>query len=57
LQRPDCCWHDRFGAKYSKGIALVYELDDKRKPIRHYHLGNAKASAKAVAAVATHVKP
>ena len=34
------------------GIPLVYELDDKLKPITHYYLGDAEAVAKAAAAVA-----
>ncbi|HEY2435500.1 MAG TPA: 2,3-diphosphoglycerate-dependent phosphoglycerate mutase [Vicinamibacterales bacterium] len=34
------------------GIPLVYELDDKLKPIRHYYLGDPEAAAKAAAAVA-----
>jgi 2,3-bisphosphoglycerate-dependent phosphoglycerate mutase len=34
------------------GIPLVYELDDRLKPIRHDYLGDADAAAKAAAAVA-----
>jgi len=34
------------------GIPLVYELDDRLEPIRHYYLGDAEAAAKAAAAVA-----
>lgn len=34
------------------GIPLVYELDDRLQPIRHYYLGDADAAAKAAAAVA-----
>jgi len=34
------------------GIPLVYELDDRLQPIRHYYLGDAEAAAKAAAAVA-----
>jgi len=34
------------------GIPLVYELDDRLKPIRHYYLGDPAAAAKAAAAVA-----
>ena len=33
------------------GIPLVYELDDKLKPIRHYFLGNPKEIEKAIKAV------
>lgn len=38
------------------GIPLVYELDDRLKPIRHYYLGDAAAAAKAAAAVAAQGK-
>ncbi len=38
------------------GIPLVYELDDKLKPIRSYYLGDAEAAAKAAAAVANQGK-
>jgi 2,3-bisphosphoglycerate-dependent phosphoglycerate mutase len=34
------------------GIPLVYELDDRLKPIRHYFLGDPAAAAAAAAAVA-----
>lgn len=34
------------------GIPLVYELDEKMKPIRNYYLGDAEAVARAAAAVA-----
>ena len=34
------------------GIPLVYELDDRLRPIRHYYLGDPDAAAKAAAAVA-----
>jgi len=34
------------------GIPLIYELDDRLAPIRHYYLGNADAAAQAAAAVA-----
>jgi 2,3-bisphosphoglycerate-dependent phosphoglycerate mutase len=39
-----------------KGTALVYELDDALKPIRHYHLGGVQAAAKAVANVTPQAK-
>jgi 2,3-bisphosphoglycerate-dependent phosphoglycerate mutase len=41
------------------GIPLVYELDDRLKPITHYYLGDPEAAAKAAAAVAaqTAAKP
>ncbi len=38
------------------GIPLVYELDERLKPIRHYYLGDAEAVAKAAAAVANQGK-
>jgi 2,3-bisphosphoglycerate-dependent phosphoglycerate mutase len=38
------------------GIPLIYELDDKLKPITHYYLGDADAVAKAAAAVANQGK-
>jgi len=34
------------------GIPLVYELDEKLKPIRHYYLGDPEAARKAAEAVA-----
>jgi 2,3-bisphosphoglycerate-dependent phosphoglycerate mutase len=34
------------------GIPLIYELDDKLKPIRHYYLGDSEAIAKAITTVA-----
>jgi 2,3-bisphosphoglycerate-dependent phosphoglycerate mutase len=38
------------------GIPLVYELDNKLKPIKHYYLGDPEAVAKAAAAVANQAK-
>jgi 2,3-bisphosphoglycerate-dependent phosphoglycerate mutase len=38
------------------GIPLVYELDEKMHPIRHFYLGDAEAVAKAAAAVAAQGK-
>jgi 2,3-bisphosphoglycerate-dependent phosphoglycerate mutase len=35
------------------GIPLVYELDDRLKPIRHYYLGDPAAAAAAAARVAS----
>ncbi len=34
------------------GMPLIYELDDKLKPLKHYYLGDAEAVEKAMAAVA-----
>ena len=34
------------------GIPLVYELDEKLKPLRNYYLGDAEAAKRAAAAVA-----
>lgn len=47
---------DIVGLNIPNGIPLVYELDDKLKPIRHYYLGDAEAAAKAAAAVASQGK-
>jgi 2,3-bisphosphoglycerate-dependent phosphoglycerate mutase len=38
------------------GIPLVYELNNKLKPIRHYYLGDEKAAAEAAAKVAAQAK-
>lgn len=38
------------------GVPLVYELDDRLKPIRHYYLGDPGEVAKATAAVANQGK-
>jgi 2,3-bisphosphoglycerate-dependent phosphoglycerate mutase len=38
------------------GIPLVYELDANLKPIKHFYLGDADATAKAAAAVASQGK-
>jgi len=38
------------------GVPLVYELDDKLKPIQHYYLGDQEAAAKAAEAVANQAK-
>src|SRR6187397_2666419 len=38
------------------GIPLVYELDDRLKPTRHYYLGDPTAAAAAAAAVANQGK-
>jgi 2,3-bisphosphoglycerate-dependent phosphoglycerate mutase len=43
---------DIVGLNIPTGVPLVYELDDKLKPIRHYYLGDADEIAKRVAAVA-----
>ena len=34
------------------GIPLVYELDDRLRPLRHYYLGDPAAAAAAAARVA-----
>ena len=47
---------DIVGLNIPNGIPLVYELDDKLQPIRHYYLGDAEAAAKAAAAVASQGK-
>jgi 2,3-bisphosphoglycerate-dependent phosphoglycerate mutase len=38
------------------GIPLVYEFDDRMRPLRHYYLGGDEAAAKAAAAVAAQGK-
>jgi 2,3-bisphosphoglycerate-dependent phosphoglycerate mutase len=38
------------------GIPLVYELDDRLKPLRHYYLGDPAAAAAAAARVANQTK-
>ena len=38
------------------GIPLVYELDDRLRPIRHYYLGDEKAAAEAAARVSSQGK-
>ncbi len=47
---------DIVGLNIPNGIPLVYELDERLKPIRHYYLGDAEAAAKAAAAVANQGK-
>ena len=47
---------DIVGLNIPNGIPLVYELDSKLKPIRHYYLGDAESVAKAAAAVANQGK-
>ena len=43
---------DIIGINIPTGVPLVYELDDKLKPIRHYYLGDKDEIAKKAAAVA-----
>ena len=38
------------------GIPLVYELDEKLKPIKHYYLGDPEKVSKAIESVANQVK-
>ncbi|MBI3399935.1 MAG: 2,3-diphosphoglycerate-dependent phosphoglycerate mutase [Acidobacteria bacterium] len=40
------------GLNIQTGIPLVYELDDRLKPVRHYYLGDPAAAAAAAARVA-----
>ncbi|MBA2602610.1 MAG: 2,3-diphosphoglycerate-dependent phosphoglycerate mutase [Acidobacteria bacterium] len=40
------------GLNIPTGIPLVYELDDRLKPLKHYYLGDADAAAEAAARVA-----
>jgi 2,3-bisphosphoglycerate-dependent phosphoglycerate mutase len=43
---------DIVGLNIPTGIPLVYELDDRLQPLRHYYLGDPEAVAKAAQAVA-----
>lgn len=47
---------DIIGLNIPTGIPLVYELDQKLEPIRHYYLGDPEAVAKAAQAVANQGK-
>jgi len=47
---------DIVGVNIPNGIPLVYELDARLKPIKHYYLGDPEAAAKAAAAVAAQGK-
>ena len=44
------------GLNVPTGVPLVYELDDKLRPLRHFYLGDASEIAKRVAAVAAQGK-
>jgi 2,3-bisphosphoglycerate-dependent phosphoglycerate mutase len=44
------------GLNIPTGVPLVYELDDRLKPIRHYYLGDPEEVARAAAAVANQGK-
>lgn len=46
--------HDLAALNIPNGAALVYEVDDDLKPIRHYYLDNAVAVVNSVATVAAH---
>lgn len=47
---------DIIGMNIPTGMPLVYELDDRLKPIRNYYLGDAESVKKAMAAVANQGK-
>jgi 2,3-bisphosphoglycerate-dependent phosphoglycerate mutase len=47
---------DIVGLNVPTGVPLVYELDDKLRPLRHFYLGDAEEIAKRVAAVAAQGK-
>jgi 2,3-bisphosphoglycerate-dependent phosphoglycerate mutase len=47
---------DIVGLNVPTGAPLVYELDDKLRPLRHYYLGNAEEIEKRVAAVSAQGK-
>jgi 2,3-bisphosphoglycerate-dependent phosphoglycerate mutase len=44
------------GLNIPTGVPLVYELDDRLKPVRHYYLGDPEEVARAAAAVANQGK-
>jgi 2,3-bisphosphoglycerate-dependent phosphoglycerate mutase len=44
------------GLNIPTGVPLIYELDERLRPLRHYYLGDAEAIAKATAAVANQGK-
>ena len=44
------------GLNIPTGIPLVYELDDKMKPIKNYYLGDPEEVKKAMEAVANQGK-
>jgi 2,3-bisphosphoglycerate-dependent phosphoglycerate mutase len=44
------------GLNIPTGIPLVYELDEKLQPIKHYYLGDPEAAEKAAQAVANQAK-
>jgi 2,3-bisphosphoglycerate-dependent phosphoglycerate mutase len=47
---------DIVGLNIPTGIALVYELDDELRPLKHYYLGDPEAAARAAQAVANQAK-
>ncbi len=47
---------DIVGLNVPTGVPLVYELDDRLRPLKHYYLGDAAAVAKRVAAVSAQGK-
>jgi 2,3-bisphosphoglycerate-dependent phosphoglycerate mutase len=47
---------DIVGLNIPTGVPLIYELDERLKPLRHYYLGDPEAVAKAMAAVASQGK-
>jgi 2,3-bisphosphoglycerate-dependent phosphoglycerate mutase len=47
---------DIVGLNIPTGVPLVYELDERLKPLRHYYLGDPEEVARAVAAVANQGK-
>jgi 2,3-bisphosphoglycerate-dependent phosphoglycerate mutase len=47
---------DIVGLNIPTGVPLVYELDEKLSPLKHYYLGDPVAIAKAVAGVASQGK-
>ncbi|MSQ62640.1 MAG: 2,3-bisphosphoglycerate-dependent phosphoglycerate mutase, partial [Betaproteobacteria bacterium] len=47
---------DIVGLNVPTGMPLVYELDYRLRPLKHYYLGNAEEIGKRVAAVAAQGK-
>jgi 2,3-bisphosphoglycerate-dependent phosphoglycerate mutase len=44
------------GLNIPTGIPLIYELDDRLRPLRHYYLGDEETAKKAAEAVARQAK-
>ena len=51
------CDEEIVGLNIPTGIPLVYELDDKGQPTRHYYLGDPEVARRAAEAVAQQARP